>query len=212
MRGSTVATMKLPHVKTVLYNGKPVGTYIATGNREQELEASRAVLLEAGIDLNAGKAAQLTALGQARSFGVVTKLIVDAGFKSHPWNPDLVAPLVVNASFCIEVFLKALGKLVGKDLRGHQLNALFDALPMEQQDAIQKEFDNRLPIHRLPPSALRDELASMSKAFEQWRYLYEKDTRLEFEVRVALAVIEALDRVCIGMTGGTQHGVSDLAK
>jgi hypothetical protein len=52
----------------------------------------------------------------------------------------------------------------------------------------------------------------MSKAFKQWRYLYEKDTRLEFEVRVALAVIEALDRVCIGMTDGAQQRASDLAK
>ena len=204
--------MKPPHVKTVLYNGKPVGTYIATGDREQELEAARAVLLKAGINLNAGKAEQLTALGQARSFGMVTKLILDTGFKSHPWNPHLVAPLVVNASFCIEVFLKALGQLVSKDLHGHDLNALFDALPIEQKNAILKEFDSRLPIHRLPPSALRDELASMSKAFEQWRYLYEKETRLEFEVRVALAVIEALDRVCIGMTSETPHGTSDLAK
>lgn len=204
--------MKSPQIKTVLYNGKPVGTYIATGDREQDLEASRAVLLEAGIDLNAGKAEQLTAVGQARSFGAVTKLIVDAGFKSHPWNPHLIAPLVVNASFCIEVFLKALGRLVGKDLHGHHLDALFEALPAEQQDAIQKEFDSRLPVYQLPPSALRDELASMSKAFEQWRYLYEKDKRLEFEVRVALAVIEALDRVCIGRMAGTQHGSSDLAK
>ena len=169
VRGPTVASMKPPHVKTVLYNGKPVGTYIATGDREQELAASRAVLLEAGIDLNLGKAEQLTALGQARSFGVVIKLILDAGFKSHPWNPNLVAPLIVNASFCIEVFLKASGKLVGKDLRGHHLDALFDALPVEQQDAIQKEFDSRLPIHQLPPSSLRDALTSMSKTFEQWR-------------------------------------------
>ena len=196
----------------MLYNGKPVGTYIAAGDREQELAASRAVLLEVGIDLNSGKVEQLTALGQARSFGVVTKLILDAGFKSHPWNPNLVAPLIVNASFCLEVFLKASGKLVGKDLRGHHLDALFDALPVEQQDAIQKEFDSRLPIHQLPPGSFRDELTSMSKAFEQWRYLYEKDTRLEFELRVALAVIEALDRVCIDMTAGAQQRANDLAK
>ena len=61
-------------------------------------------------------------------------------------------------------------------------------------------------------AALSGVRGSMSKAFKQWRYLYEKDTRLEFDVRVAIAVIEALDRVCIGMTDGAQQRASDLAK
>ena len=73
--------MKTPRVKTVMYNGKPVGTYLATGNIEQELQASREVLEKAGIKLGTQKAEQLTVLGQARSFGVATKLIVDTGFK-----------------------------------------------------------------------------------------------------------------------------------
>ena len=179
----------------VLWNGKVIGSHPDKGDPTGNHQAGLLVLKEAGIERGVGKAPQLTALGQARSFGTASVLIYKIGFTKSPFNPHLVAPLIVNTAFCIEVFIKALGQFRGTTLRGHDLQPLFDQLPQADQQTLQTTFNERVEARKLSQTSLRDSLAAMNKAFIEWRYLYENEKTLTFEVGLAVSAIEAFDRV-----------------
>ncbi len=79
--------------------------------------------------------------------------------------------------------------------RGHDLAALFRALPAQLQAQIRTETS--VPSPRWDASFDQD-LAMVANAFEVWRYIYEKhpvDTDLGFLQRLAGAIDVALDTI-----------------
>lgn len=201
--------MTAPKMQELWLNGKLVGKFPDAGDHEKNLAASQALMAALGFKPPEQNAAELAAYGQARSFAEAVRLIHGKGFSAHPYNPSLIAPLIVNAAFAVEVYLKAAGLSQRLELRGHEVSALFDQLPEPIKAQIQSSFDVASKAKKLPPGTVRDSLVGMNGAFVQWRYLYEKDQRLNFEVRVALALLEALDNVCRSLASAARSAPSE---
>jgi len=80
----------------------------------------------------------------------------------------LVIPVVVNYAFAAEVNLKLILLSVGKQVRGHKLKSLYDLLPLELKDEIKREA-------KIGRMNFDTELARISDAFVDWRYIYETE-------------------------------------
>ena len=105
----------------------------------------------------------------------------------------LFVPSLVLYAFAIEVGFKALAlHASGAAPRGHDLEALFRALPGELQAQIMADTTATYPGSE--PYFDRD-LAMVADVFEVWRYIHEQhpiDTDLGFMQRLARAVEKAL--------------------
>lgn len=108
----------------------------------------------------------------------------------------LMAPFVVNASFSIEVFLKAIGEETGNVPWGHDLVRILDELPEKAQELILNASaqlagsytqDGARPFPEL--------LATSANAFEEWRYVWEKKAPKMFVIQDAIAVLFVLHSV-----------------
>jgi HEPN domain-containing protein len=78
-------------------------------------------------------------------------------------------PAVVCLAFSIELYLKAILSSEGNPQKGHELHKLFIKLS-------QKSKDNICSTLSKPEEEIRTTLTSNSKAFVEWRYIYEKDS------------------------------------
>lgn len=81
------------------------------------------------------------------------------------WGHPLIVPIVTNAAFACELFLKALLQKNNRLKSSHRLLDLFQALPGEIKDDIISLKDGELFIK---------ELTKISCLFEEWRYIYER--------------------------------------
>lgn len=79
----------------------------------------------------------------------------------------LAVPEVVSIAFGVELFFKAIITLEGCQAGGHNLFTLFGLLSNKSQSAIKGAIalDDEVFIRKLE---------GVSKAFEHWRYIYEK--------------------------------------
>lgn len=86
------------------------------------------------------------------------------GMLSEEWLPH---PQVVNYAFAAEVALKGL-RLVhrGDSGRGHDLAIILGDLPADVQDRVRGSA--------MAPALFVDRLRNVGKAFEVWRYSYER--------------------------------------
>ena len=97
-------------------------------------------------------------------------------------------PYILNLSFAIELFLKALLKCEGKDCRGHQYISLFDKLSHNNQRALFSACKQKRRDNSMSEDEFRNEISSISKTFAQWRYIYESHkAALKMQYLVALA-------------------------
>lgn len=84
-----------------------------------------------------------------------------------------LAPGVVTYAFACELYLKALHQIaLGRAPKGHKLNVLFGNLPVPSQQIV---FDYYRAQNGTDQKALARDLLNFSSAFEDWRYIYEKD-------------------------------------
>ncbi len=108
----------------------------------------------------------------------------------------LSVPSIAIYAFATEVGFKALAlHTLGSASKGHDLAALFRALPAQLQAQIRTETS--VPSPRWDASFDQD-LAMVANAFEVWRYIYEKhpvDTDLGFLQQLAGAIDVALDTI-----------------
>ena len=94
----------------------------------------------------------------------------------------LMVPVIVNASFACELFLKSI--LIGNGLppHKHELNILFDRLPKDTQDII---------VNSVPEYDFGEEVEKISCAFTEWRYIYEIEfhsINIDFLFKLAYAL------------------------
>jgi len=79
------------------------------------------------------------------------------------WN---IIPAITNMAFAIELYFKAIAKKDGKALRGHNLHSLFGKLGDDTKQEI-------ISLCGGAKAEFYEELGKTSKAFEEWRYIYE---------------------------------------
>ncbi|MFA7275885.1 MAG: hypothetical protein WC043_03680 [Pseudobdellovibrionaceae bacterium] len=122
----------------------------------------------------------------------------------------IMGPSVVCLAFAVELYIKDLHfVLTSKPARGHNILNLFEALPLEIRQEIfsqnsinQNPFTTRGDIFSpkrfsetyTPYERFIDQIQTISKGFEKWRYSYESTT-LRYDSSFALALIEAIRSV-----------------
>ena len=105
---------------------------------------------------------------------------------------DYFTSLIVNAAFSLELHLKYLILVKKKkEVKGHDLLKLYEQLSPRTQDDLQSVFNTISDSQPLIKQSLKlmkesdgidipwtitDLLRESGKAFEKWRYLYEKQT------------------------------------
>jgi hypothetical protein len=78
-------------------------------------------------------------------------------------------PAIINVAFAAEVLLKGILRAEGiEPPRDHKLAGLFALLPEHHRDGILTRVSNEFDL-------FDERLASVSTAFEEWRYVYEKE-------------------------------------
>ena len=102
-----------------------------------------------------------------------------------------IVPAIVCAAFGAELCLKALIALEGGKSTGHELLKLFDKLSSQSRVALATSLS-------LNEHDLRQKIGSVSSAFVDWRYIYEKSSANvdnEFLWKFAGAVETLLDKL-----------------
>jgi hypothetical protein len=182
--------------KKLYLDGKYVGEYEATGDFQRDRELAIALLREKGLYRETTP--EQAIFRQAVSFATTASYLYKRDLTTVPRNGVSVAPFVVNATFALELYLKTLGQLYNRALRGHDLLDLFDALPPEAHDSLQQSFAKaqwQCGIADLV--GFRKALADLRGAFVEWRYLHESG-RASSEIVFApmIFVMEVLHEAC----------------
>jgi len=137
--------------------------------------------------------------GETRPSSLLPTVVEDHGrlhcfYGSHTTDVDmdLIVPYVVNASFALELYLKVLLYLEsGKWRRCHQLHGLFNELSTDSRRAIEQCYSQQIkrePAYESIRATIQRDtslkefdwdlghvLASISTAFERYRYAFEGD-------------------------------------
>lgn len=109
-------------------------------------------------------------VGAAVMFENTVDLVVEELMRSGPTILTVMAPMAANTAFSVELYLKALLLINGKEIpKKHDLDVLYDRLNPDTQTRLQARF-NAL---QLRSGSLRDYLGRCSKAFDHWRYMHE---------------------------------------
>lgn len=149
-----------------------------------------------------------------------------AHLKKHPGQESMgdIPAIIVNVSFSIELFLKALKIQDGHNpLDKHDYWILYTQLSLEVRDRLSEQYEKEL--ESIPEEGvyssfkviarketedrritetdnnpnLRDLLKSHRKAFKEWRYLFEfpeEGYEKDFNLRAMIAVAKAMYKVC----------------
>ena len=177
--------------KTLYLNGIAIGELESTGDLDEDADAAQKFLKERGLWKATPQ--DLRIFNQAVAFSSTAgQLYTSLARPPHPdWKNG--APFVVNAALACELYLKALAAKHGKSLRGHELVALYGALPAAaraQVEAVQAQSaaEWKLPSTTSVASALRQ----LNKAFVEWRYLHERDRTPAVHFRQTIFAMHAL--------------------
>ena len=107
-------------------------------------------------------------MGTARAFLNAAKRCNDPPVQQLGWSHPLIVPIITNAAFACELFLKTLLKKHSSLKQGHNLLELFQSIPEETKNEIIGSNDSQEFI---------EELNQISCLFEEWRYIYENQLR-----------------------------------
>ena len=158
--------------KEILVNGIVVGVVEATGDMEKDAQAVQDYLKGKGLyrEISTDDAMH----GQANSFAEVANDLYRRDLKNSPYKGSSTAPFVVNAVFSIEIYLKTIHFLYGSNVRGHNLLDLYERLQDDAKSIVLSSAEDIRPQYKLEEGVdVINCLTSLSKAFEDWRYLYE---------------------------------------
>lgn len=143
------------------------------------------------------------ARNMAVAFANTAAFLYDRDLKTVPPRRLVsIVPFIVNSAFAIELFLKALHEKFGSPKRGHKLLLLYDQLPQEALDRIQSASAT-IAVKTSPPVYYepRRVLVTLNSAFEDWRYLYERDNLGPIHMEPTINVLKVLHQACLNDFG-----------
>lgn len=160
--------------KKILVNGVEVGEYSSTGDDLEDARIVGAMLEKMGHKPRGTPGHAIFSIAQ--QFATMARYIYDRDLARSPRNMSAAVPFVVNVTFAIELYLKALLSQHGvKPGKVHVLVDLFDQLPRAARDAVARAIPPAAASWRL--SADRDfraDVAALNDVFVDWRYCYER--------------------------------------
>jgi hypothetical protein len=183
-------------LRKVVVDGLEIGEIEPSGDMLEDIKRASALVDKAGLGKRGSKHPAYSIYRQAAAFSVASKHIHTTFLAKPQVNPVGFPTFVVNSVLAIELFLKTLHKLAGRDARGHDLAQLYETLPQELKDAIAAH--GKLLLSRFPNEKLGDipsMLAKLRRAFEQWRYMYEHKT-LHVDLPPMIFLLVLLHNVC----------------
>ena len=181
--------------KDVILNGVIVGNYESTGDDKKDIEISRDILKKKGL----WKKQEVVDMmfSQAQSFGYTANHLYEKDIKRHPRKFYSFAPFVVNAAFSIEIYLKTLHKLYGKDIKGHSLAELYEGLDKKAKSTIKHIAEETRNLYQIEKDKdFEYYLSSLDTAFVKWRYIYESDVGKIYFLPT-IYVMQVLDKTCV---------------
>lgn len=180
--------------KDIILNGVIVGSHNSTGDNEKDIHDVREFLKTKGlykeITINDSM------YGQANSFAEVAKNLYETHLKKSPIHGSSIAPFVVNASFSVELYLKTIHNAYGNTIKGHHLSSIYKNMPRKGKDLFLAAAQDIYHLYaHAPESDIFTSLESMSKAFEQWRYIFEHE-RLNIEMQSIRYTMHVAHEAC----------------
>jgi HEPN domain-containing protein len=175
--------------KNILFNGTLVGSYEATDDEERDAAFVHDFLVDKGFIKEIQRHAQIH--GQANAFAEVANEIYARDLSASPYKGTSAPPFVVNATFSIELYLKAVLDFYGQKSWGHDLGVLFATLSPESKAIFEQAASDVRHLYKLEPEATYAIiLQALGKAFEHWRYIFEKEAaRVDIQaIRYAMHV------------------------
>lgn len=110
---------------------------------------------------------------QANAFAKSADILIDIVHNEAIKAEDLLLsrPAIVNCAFACELYLKALltGNKIG---RIHDLEKLWDKLPIDIRERIENKIKNK--YNKVENVFGIPYIKQIAKAFNDWRYCYEK--------------------------------------
>ncbi len=149
-------------------NGKFVGIFPYSGNDEIDAQSAKELLAKLGLLNNSTSLEAI--IRQAKAFEEATDVLFCAG------KSNLTVPFVVNGSFCIELYLKAIYVANDCTKEGHNLVRLYNELPKPIKLSIEREYKAQISKNGISSRHENFETAikSLSNCFVQWRYFHER--------------------------------------
>lgn len=180
--------------KRLLVNGIDVGEVEASGDTDADAQRIMDFLKEKGLHREISKDDAMH--GQANSFARVAIDLYKRDLKKSPFQGHSVAPFVVNAVLSIEIYLKVLNHISGTGRGNHNLWDLYERLDDATKSVFLAAAQDVRPHYRLEDGVeIVKGLKSLSKAFENWRYLYEHN-RLQTEIQLIRYVMHVAHEAC----------------
>ena len=181
--------------KDILVNGIVIGSYDTTGDNKKDIEAVRKILKQKGLDQEVTTNDSM--FGQAISFSTVAENIYADAFKKSPYKGKFMGPFVVNGVFGIEVFLKTIHNAYGNKIKGHHLLNIYNNMPKPGKAIFNNAAKDVRPLYSLHEGEdIVSCLTKLSKAFEDWRYIYEK-SELHTEIQSIRYTMHTSQEACI---------------
>ena len=119
----------------------------------------------------------------ARSFSLAANRSLEQRPLGQGQSEVLMVPAVACQAFAIELYFKAIITLEGGSATGHELGSLYSKIRPNTQAAIRTRAS-------LSEVELNSKLEEVSKAFVEWRYIFESQSAhmdLEFLRRIVQA-------------------------
>ncbi len=180
--------------KDILLNGEVVGSYESPGDYQKDFELVQAFLRQKGLLKEV--TVNDSMYGQANSFARVANELYEKGLKTSPYKGDCVSPFVVNAVFSVELYLKTIHNVYGNNVRGHHLANIYKEIPDRGKVHVDSAaIDVRGQYNLSAGTDIQSCLDTLSKAFEEWRYLYEQN-RISTEVQSIRYTMHVAHEAC----------------
>jgi len=181
--------------KDILVNGIVIGSYEATGDHKKDIKAAQKIIRQKGLDEVVTENDSM--FGQAVSFSTVAENIYTDAFKKSPYKGMFMGPFVVNGAFSIEVFLKTIHNAYGNKVRGHHLLNIYKGMPKKGKEIFNNAANDVRPRYSLNEGEdIISCLSNLSKAFEDWRYIYEKN-ELYTEIQSIRYTMHTCQEACL---------------
>jgi hypothetical protein len=183
--------------KTIYLNGKEIGEYESTGDDLKDMQIIDKRLREKGL-INKPPCKISSMKWQADSFAATAQDLYRRDLSLTPIkNIYSLTPFIVNAAFSIEVYLKIIYKINGKEAKGHDLWELYDHLPKEAKDSILVAAQDVRPDYKHSDGAdFLSCLSSLRNSFVKWRYVYEHDYLQGPEVQSVRYIMHSMHEAC----------------
>lgn len=181
-------------MKDILVNGVVVGSCKTTGNNVEDARIVSEFLKSKGLHQEV--TINDAMYQQANSFATVANDLYEKGLKKSPYNGSCVPPFVVNGIFSVELYLKAIHNVYGNKIRGHHLASIYKGMPRQGKEYFLSAAKDIRPKYSLKEGQdIHSCLDSLSRAFEQWRYLYENNG-LETEIQSVRYTMHVAHEAC----------------